>query len=138
VHKKNRRIIFGVVVVLAAIVYFAYAGFQEGKAYYKTIEELQDMGARAYGKHIKVAGIVTEGSIERHGTDLTFKLQQDELSLDVRYIGTSPVPDTFEDGAEAICDGEYAQDGKFEATAIQAKCASKYEAEYGTAEAKEH
>jgi cytochrome c-type biogenesis protein CcmE len=124
--------------VIGALVYFGFAGFQEGKAYYKTIEELNEMGDRAYGKRIKVAGIVTEGSIERRGTELVFKLEQNELVLPVVYTGTSPVPDTFEDGVEAICEGSYKQDGSFEAKNIQAKCASKYEAEYGNVEAKQH
>ena len=126
----NKRVVVGMVIIIAAMTYFGFAGFQEGKAYYKTIEELQDMGDQARDKRIKVAGIVAEGSIKRNGTELVFLLEQDDLKLTVRYTGTSPVPDTFKDHAEAICDGKYHEDGTFEATSIQAKCASKYEAEY--------
>jgi cytochrome c-type biogenesis protein CcmE len=133
--RKNGRVIFGVVIVVAALVYFGVAGFEEGKAYYKTIEELSDMGDRAYDKRLRVGGTVAEGSISKAGTGLTFQLEQNELKLNVVYTGTAPVPDTFKDGAEALCDGTYRTDGTFEATAIQAKCASKYEAEYGTAAA---
>ncbi len=133
--KKNRRILIGSLVVIGALVYFGFAGFQEGKAYYKTIEELSQMGDGAYDKRIRVGGIVAAGSIERQGTELTFRLEQNELILPVRYTGTSPVPDTFKDGAEALCDGLYKTDGTFEAHSIQAKCASKYEAEYGAKQA---
>ena len=52
--------------------------------------------------------------------------------------GTAPLPDTFKDGAEALCDGSYQADGTFEAKTVQAKCASKYEAEYGNAENAEY
>jgi cytochrome c-type biogenesis protein CcmE len=133
--KKNSRILIGSVIVIGALVYFGFAGFQEGKAYYKTIEELSAMGNGAVDKRLRVGGIVSAGSITREGTVLTFKLEQNELTLPVRYTGSAPVPDTFKDGAEALCDGHYKADGTFEANAIQAKCASKYEAEYGTKQA---
>lgn len=132
---KNYRILVGSLVVVGALAYFGFAGFQEGKAYYKTIEELNDMGDSAYGKRLRVGGIVAAGSIERQGHELTFNLEQNDLVLPVRYTGKAPVPDTFKDGAEALCDGEWRSDGTFEAESIQAKCASKYEAEYGAQEA---
>jgi hypothetical protein len=52
-------------------------------------------------------------------------------TLAVRYSGSQPVPDTFKDGSEAIVEGQRLSDGSFDADHIQAKCASKYEAEYG-------
>lgn len=133
--RRNNRVLLGAVIVVAALVYFGFAGFQEGKAYYKTIGELQTMGDDAFKKRLRVGGIVAAGSIVREGTELTFRLEQENLTLPVRYTGTSPVPDTFKDGAEALCDGTFKRDGTFEAKSIQAKCASKYEAEYGTAKA---
>jgi len=137
-QRKNRRVLIGVLVVVAAMVYFGFSGFQEGKAYYKTIEELNAMGERAHGKRIKVAGIVTAGTVERHGKELHFRLEQRDLGLKCVYTGTTPVPDTFKDGAEAVCEGKYREDGTFEAKKIQAKCASKYQSEYGTATAAPH
>ena len=128
--RKNNRIMIGSAIIIAALIYFGVAGFQEGKAYYKTIEELHAMGDDAQGKRLRVGGVVTPGSIERNGALLTFQLEQDNRTLQVRYTGTGPVPDTFRDRADALCDGTYGEDGIFEAKQIQAKCASKYEAEY--------
>ena len=48
----------------------------------------------------------------------------------MHYRGKDPVPDTFRDGSEAIVTGLMGGDGIFLAKKIQAKCASKYEAEY--------
>jgi cytochrome c-type biogenesis protein CcmE len=45
-------------------------------------------------------------------------------------VGTDPLPDTLVDRADALAEGHY-EDGSFEATMVQAKCASKYEAAYG-------
>ena len=114
------RVIIGAVIILGAMTYFGFAGFQEGKTYYKTVEELSAMGDLAYGKPLRVAGIVADGTIEREGTQLTFRLTQNDLTLPVLYTGTTPVPDTFKDGAEAICEGTYTSNGVFEAKLIQA------------------
>jgi len=38
--RRNNRVLLGAVIVVAALVYFGFAGFQEGKAYYKTIDEV--------------------------------------------------------------------------------------------------
>ena len=46
-------------------------------------------------------------------------------TLDVDYRGV--VPDSFKPGGEVIVEGKYNKDGKFLATAIMPKCASKYE-----------
>jgi cytochrome c-type biogenesis protein CcmE len=131
---RNNRVLVGSVIVVAALAYFGFAGFQEGKAYYKTIGELSEMGDDAYDKRIRVGGIVTAGSIKRSGGELTFQIEQDDMTLTVRYTGTTPVPDTFKDHAEALCEGTYTSDGTFEAHTIRAKCASKYEATYGKAD----
>ena len=132
---KNIKVMIGSLIIVGAIVYFGFAGYEEGRSYYKTIGELSEMGDDAYEKRIRVAGIVSEGSIQRQGNEILFQIEQDDLKLSVLYTGTRPVPDTFKDGAEALCDGHYKPDGTFEATQIQAKCASKYEAEYGTTQA---
>jgi cytochrome c-type biogenesis protein CcmE len=136
--RRNLRVLFGAIAVIAAMVYFGVAGFEEGKAYYKTLEELNDMGEEAYGKRIKVAGIVADGTVERRGKDLYFYLEQNDLDLPCVYTGSAPVPDTFKDGIEAVCEGKYREDGTFEAVKIQAKCASKYQAKYGAAETADH
>ena len=49
-------------------------------------------------------------------------------TLKVVYSGIDPLPDTFKDGAQALADGKLGPDGVFQASKIQAKCASKYEA----------
>ncbi len=132
---KNRtRFGAGIGVILAALGYFAFVGYQEGKAYYKTIDEVAAMGDDDDAR-LRVAGVVQPGSIARSGNELTFTLTQvaDDRprSLVVAYTGTQPVPDTFKDGADAIVEGHRQSDGTFAADHIQAKCASKYEAKYG-------
>jgi cytochrome c-type biogenesis protein CcmE len=126
------RFAAGFTIILAAVLYFALSGFQEGKAYYRTIEELDTLGPSANGQRLRVAGIVTDGSVKRIGGELRFQLEQEHRRLAVRYVGDQPIPDTFKGGVEAVVEGERQPDGTFQADQIQAKCASKYEAEYGS------
>ena len=60
-----------------------------------------------------------------------FRLEQNGEILPISYVGRDLLPDTFKDGAQALAEGHLTQGGEFEATKIQAKCASKYEATYG-------
>jgi cytochrome c-type biogenesis protein CcmE len=125
------RFLIGTGVVLAAVLWLAFTGFDEGKAYYRTVEELREEGAANAGKRLKVGGSVEAGSIVWKEDGLHFRLTQNEAALPVRYLGESPVPDTFKDGSQAVVEGTVGSDGTLEAVKIQAKCASKYEAEYG-------
>jgi len=133
--KRQFRFAIGIGVVLVAIAYFAFAGYNEGKAYYKTIDEVATLDADDATKRLRVAGLVKDGTIERDGKALRFVLAQDvhsaENTMVVNYVGTAPIPDTFKDRAEAVVEGKRLPDGTFEADHIQAKCASKYEAKYG-------
>jgi cytochrome c-type biogenesis protein CcmE len=132
--RKKYRFAAGFVVIVGAVLYLALSGFQEGKAYYRTLEELDALGPGATGKRLRVAGIVTDGSIQRHGAEVTFQIEQEHRRMVVHYTGDQPVPDTFKGGVEAIVEGERRSDGSFEADQIQAKCASKYESEYADQE----
>ena len=132
--RKKMRFAAGFMVIVGAVLYLALSGFQEGKAYYRTLEELDALGPSATTKRLRVAGIVTDGSIQRKGAEVTFQLEQEHRKLVVRYNGDQPIPDTFKGGVEAIVEGERRSDGSFDADQIQAKCASKYEAGYGSEE----
>jgi cytochrome c-type biogenesis protein CcmE len=117
-----------VVVILGVLVFLANSGINESKTYYKTISELNNMGDRATGTRIRVGGDVEPGSINRNGREVSFVLHQDAMKLKVVYNSMEPLPDTFKGGAQALADGKLGTDGVFQASKIQAKCASKYQA----------
>jgi cytochrome c-type biogenesis protein CcmE len=117
-----------VVVIIGVLAWLAMGGISETKTYYKTISELDKMGSQAQGKRLRVGGDVEQGSIVRNGREVSFVMHQDALKLKVLDSGVDPLPDTFKDGAQALADGRLGANGVFEASKIQAKCASKYEA----------
>ncbi len=134
VLKEKWKIAAGVVIILATIVWLAISGIQESKTYYVTIAELQQMAGNAHSRRLRVGGDVAVGSIRREGARVYFTLIQQEKNaaartLHVVYVGNDPLPDTFRDRAQALADGELGGDGVFMAKKIQAKCASKYEAQ---------
>jgi cytochrome c-type biogenesis protein CcmE len=129
------RIGIAVAVIVGTIGWLAYSGYGASKSYYVTVAELSGMGEKAYHSQLRVEGFVQPGSIEQNGTHVAFVLREFEShsakaatgrQLRVDYKGSEPPPDTFKDDAQALAEGSYGRDGIFHATALQAKCASKY------------
>jgi cytochrome c-type biogenesis protein CcmE len=118
---------FLVAVIVGSLIWLAVGGVKDTKTYYKTIPELQQMGKSAAGQRLRVGGDIQPGSIVKSGTQVSFVLHQGDRKLSVIYSGTDPLPDTFRDNAQALADGRLGPDGVFQASKIQAKCASKYE-----------
>lgn len=127
----TKQVKFGVLIaaILGSLAWLAVGGVSETSTYYKTVAELKSMG-NPQAKRLRVAGDVKEGSIQRTGREVRFTLKQETETINVVYRGIDPLPDTFKDGAQAVADGRLESDGTFHASKIQAKCASKYEADY--------
>ena len=124
--RKARHFVIGITIILGTLGWLAYTGIQESKTYYVTVPELltsQDAHQRRY----RVAGDVASGSIQRVDGRTRFTLEEEGKLLPVVYTGSEPLPDTLMDGAQAMADGRFQEDGTFYAETVQAKCASKYE-----------
>ncbi len=124
------KILIGGIIIAAALVWLGFVGFQESKAYYITVDEYRSMQGTLGDKTLKLAGEVQAGSVDRSDTRMEFVLGDREKNIRVRYVGKDIIPDTFKEGTRALVEGKAAADGVFHATHIEAKCASKYEAEY--------
>lgn len=130
---KKLKFVIGPVVVILVLVWIGTSALNSTLAYYQTVSELYDMEEKGTldGKRLKVIGEVVPGTIQRTTDTVTFTIVDLDTNqtLDVNFVGTDPLPDTFRDYAEAVVDGEYAGNGLFTGTTLQAKCASKYERE---------
>ena len=124
------KLILGGTVIIVALGWLGFVGFQESKAYYITVDEFSTMREEFDGKTLKLAGDVVAGSIDRSGPQMEFAIASPKTNIRVRYIGSGIIPDTFKDGAKALVEGKLDTDGVFNASHIEAKCASKYETEY--------
>jgi cytochrome c-type biogenesis protein CcmE len=124
------KFIVGGIIIVGALAWLAYTSFQENKVYYITIEEYKSMKEKLDGKTFKLAGDVVAGSIDRTKPQMEFVMGNPNTKIRVRYAGKDIIPDTFKDGSQAVVEGVVTPDGVFQAHHIEAKCASKYEAEY--------
>ena len=126
----NKNVKFGLLaaIILGTLGWLAAGGVEQTATYYKELAELKTMGSESYDKRLRVGGDIKANSIRRDGSKVHFTLVQNDLTLDVVYAGSEPLPDTFKDGSQAVADGKLSHDGTFHATKVQAKCASKYEA----------
>ncbi len=127
----RRRVTVFVVftVVIGVIGYLIISGFNDTTvAYYQKVDELKALGVSAEGKSFRVSGQVIAGTVVRaeDGLSMTFSIDELGNTMDVSYRGI--IPDTFKGGAGVLLEGRYAN-GRFEATNIMTKCASKYEGE---------
>ena len=127
----NKQVKFGVLItaILGTLAWLAVGGVNDTSTYYKTVAEVKSMD-NSHIKRMRVVGDVKEGSIQRNGREVRFVLKEQAETITVFYNGIDPLPDTFKDGAQAVADGKMEADGTFHASKIQAKCASKYEADY--------
>lgn len=121
--RKKKFLIGGLIVVLA-MGYLGFVGFQRSATYYYSVSEFLGQGSVAYSGNVKVNGQVSPGSVEQAGRTLRFTLTEGGQSLPVVYQGA--VPDTFKTGVDVVIEGQMGSAGVFQANTILTKCPSKY------------
>ena len=129
--KKQAKFGVGISVIVVALGFLAWLGYGESKTYYHTIAELQTLTGAAKTQRMRIGGTVAPGSIRRLSDRVDFVLEGEGLTLPISYRGSDPLPDTFVDKSQALVEGRPGADGRFVAEHVQAKCASKYEADPG-------
>jgi cytochrome c-type biogenesis protein CcmE len=119
-RKRRLRLIvaLGAAIALAgALVYTSFSGATEASK----PSEVEP------GRSVDLTGKVVNGSVERKGDGLRFRIRDRDgtASVPVDYSGV--VPDPFRDGREVIVSGEL-QDGTFvaERDSLVTKCPSKF------------
>ena len=127
--RKQLKFAVGSLVIILTLSYLAYSGYQESKTYYRTVPEVYAMKDSAYDLRLQVSGDVVPGSIQRDGKIVTFVIGEATQTLQIKYVGKDPLPDTLIDRATAMATGKMGRDGVFVADTMLAKCASKYEKE---------
>ncbi len=114
-------------VIIGSIGWLAATNFDKANYFY-TVEELPPLGNPVFDNAIKVKGRIVAGSIDKTSVPLSFTIEDKGKNLRVHYVSDEPLPDMFKDHAETVVEGNMRADGEFEASHLQAKCASKYEA----------
>lgn len=123
---RNRKMLIGSLIILAAIAYLIWTGTQQSLVYFYTPSELQAHESERTGRRIRLGGLVVEGSLTHPpGTlDYEFHLTDGGASVPVRFRGVPP--DLFKEGTGAIVEGQVGTDGVFTADLIMAKHNEEY------------
>jgi cytochrome c-type biogenesis protein CcmE len=129
--KAKTKFGIGIGIILVTLSTLAWIGAKESKTYYHTVSELGTLNSSEMRQRIRVGGDVATGSIQHLPGRVDFVLTEENKKLNVSYVGSDPLPDTFKDGAQCLIEGHAMPDGRFVAEQVQAKCASKYEAAPG-------
>jgi cytochrome c-type biogenesis protein CcmE len=129
---KQLKFLVGAVAIVVVLIYLGFAGFKSSMSYNQTVSEMLASKDAAFGRHIELEGDVVPGTIKHEGRIVTFDVNDKtdkKKIVTIRYEGKDPLPDTFRDNATAMAKGKLDKSGVFVATAMSAKCASKYEKE---------
>jgi cytochrome c-type biogenesis protein CcmE len=123
---RRGKWVAGVTLIVTAIAGLAvWAMFSPGAlAYYKTPSDIVAGGRASFDGSLRLGGRVADGTLQRDGTSVRFTITDGDASVPVTYRGD--VPDTLKNGTDAIASGTIGPDGTMHATAVQAKCSSKF------------
>ena len=125
-RKRHVRLVVSLsaaVILAAALVYFSFSGSAEA------VSPTKLLASATTGQSYQLTGKVEDGSVQRRGDVLAFRVKdrKGSASVPVRYTGA--VPDPFKEGREIIVTVRK-QGATFvgEKDSLVTKCPSKYQA----------
>ena len=85
----KKKFLIGGVIILLAITYLGYMGFQSSATYYYTVGELIERGGSLQGDNVRITGQVAPGSVEQELSSFTlrFTITDGKNTLPVVYNG---------------------------------------------------
>ncbi len=121
-------------ILLLCIIFAGFAGiaiFSSKETAYLLLDasQLAANPAKFEDDNLRVRGFVKVGTLLREGKKAKFELEFNDRAIPVHFTGATLLPDAFKEGARARVDGKW-EDGVLVADHVEAKCASKYEADY--------
>lgn len=124
--RRRTKLLIGGAVIGLALIFLVIGGLKESVVYFVTPSELQAQGPSAYGKALRLGGMVAEGSLkwEPKTLQLSFEVTDGQANVPVLHKGTPP--DLFGEGRGAVVEGTYTQEGLFRASLIMAKHSEEY------------
>jgi len=127
--KPKMKPILVSMLIVSIVGYLVYTGIRDTMTYYLSVSEVLAQTPDSRNQTLRIGGSVSPGSVEWDPKNLRLQFviqdnQDDKTGITVDYRGV--VPDSFKPGREIIVEGTYTGDGKFKATTIMPKCASKY------------
>ncbi len=130
--RKRLLLLVPLVMAAAAIIALVLVGMQDKGMYSKPVDVLLAEKAKFIGKPVRAEGNLVHGSLVKRESpcEYRFTIEKNGVEIPVRFA-KCVVPDTFRDVAGidvgVTVEGELRPDSTLEASAVLAKCPSKYE-----------
>jgi cytochrome c-type biogenesis protein CcmE len=132
--RRSLGLLAALLVIGGGILALLFSGFNDSAIYAVDTDKLVGEKAKFEDRNLRVQGVLVKGSLKRRDEpcEYRFKIAKNGVELPVRYE-QCVVPDTFRDvpemDVEVTAEGRLAEGGGeyFAASAIMAKCPSKYE-----------
>lgn len=117
----------GGILALILVGYLIWSSFATASQKNISVKELAENTEKYKDTQIRLTGKVAPGTIKKEGKTIEFQITEGGSSFKVVYKGG--VPNSFQDNADVIADGEISEDGSyFKAKSLIVKCPSKYSA----------
>jgi cytochrome c-type biogenesis protein CcmE len=123
--KTKRRLYFALLglVCIGLATGLVLSALKDQMVYFYSPTDLQTKQVPA-GRHIRVGGLIEEGSVLKEGTVVNFRVTDNTTTVYITYTGV--LPDLFREGQGVVAEGAMDQDGLFHAETILAKHDEKY------------
>jgi cytochrome c-type biogenesis protein CcmE len=117
----------GGLIAVILVSYLIWSSFATASMKNISVKSLAENPDKYVGQQIRLTGKVAPGTIKKQGKNIEFEILENGYRFPVKYTGA--VPNSFQDNADAIVDGELSEDKSyFEAKSLIIKCPSKYTA----------
>ncbi|MCX7998280.1 MAG: cytochrome c maturation protein CcmE [Leptospiraceae bacterium] len=116
-------------IIIVSLLGIAFFSSKETSFLLLDASELAENPSKYENENLRVRGIVKVGSVVREGKEVRFILELHNKEIPVFFTGKTLLPDAFKEGVRARADGKFVN-GVLVSDHVEAKCASKYEAEY--------
>ena len=123
----KKKLIIGGLILVVAVGYLGFMGYQSSAAYYYSPTQLLDKGSSVYNKVVRVNGNVAPGSVQQKAGDLNIKFVVSDGGETIPVVYQGVVPVTFQEGNPVVVEGRLDTSGVFQATTLMVKCPSKYQ-----------
>jgi cytochrome c-type biogenesis protein CcmE len=130
---RRELVLLGTLLVIgAAILPLVMTNLHDAAIYSKGVDEAVAQKDTLGDRNLRVQGTLVKGTLARRDSpcEYRFRMKKNGAEIEVRYP-QCVVPDTFRDvpnmDVDVTATGKLAKDGHFQASAIMAKCPSKYD-----------
>ena len=121
-RRRMQALLLGLA-ALGTAVALVLTALKDDIVYFYSPTDLQSKHV-APGRHIRIGGLVEEGSVLREGTTIHFRITDTTTAITVTYTGV--LPDLFREGQGVVAEGKLGEGGLFTAETILAKHDEKY------------